>query len=482
MQKMLSHQACRSVRRMPATQHRIFARRKAVAAETTWDWTPSTSVSGGEATTEILGRNFFAPFGSGGTVTGFTAPGWQNFREGFEENFRQNLELGAQLVVYHGDSVVVDITGYSSKQLEYTADTLQCVYSSGKNMEAVALAMLVDRGLVKYEDTVAKHWPEFARHGKGDITLADVMRHEAGLSYFSRPGEPRSSVIVTKGMLKDLDALETTIANSGLNLPVGERCYHALTRGWIISAVLRRVDPKQRSLGTFIRDEINEPLGITYLCGIPEAEQSDHNLAELVQPPKIYNLSCEILPAMTGFGDPTLGAVLQLAKDKDSMLHVPTVEWMQQPATPAFNNSQEGRAAEIPSAGMYTNARSMAKVNACMANAGRLGNVRILSEQACADSMALATSKQDVALKWNAAFSQGGFGAMGSMSGEIVDPSIRRFCDGFFGWGGWGGSLSMWNPEKRIALSYAMTGMNNNIFGGPRCKNLLGPLADKIAK
>lgn len=478
MQKVMTHQAWRCVLRRPATQLCIFARRKAVAAATTWEDTSSTSFSGGGGTTEILGCNFFAPFGSGGTVSGFTAPGWQNFRKGFEENFRQNLELGAQLVVYHGDSVVVDLTGYSSKQPEYTADTLQCVYSSGKNMEAVALAMLVDRGLVKYGDTVAKHWPEFARHGKGDITLADVMRHEAGLSYFSRPGEPRSSVIVTKDMLKDLDALETTIADSGLNLPVGERCYHALTRGWIISAVLRRVDPKQRTLGTFMQDEINEPLGITYLCGIPEAEQSDHDLAELVQPSKIYNLPCEILPAMMGRGDPSLAAVLQLVKDKDSMLLVPTVEWMQQPATPAFNNSQEGRAAEIPSAGMYTNARSMAKVNACMANGGRLGNVRILSGQSCADSMALATSKQDAALSWNVAFSQGGFGAMGSMSGKIVDPSIGRFCDGFFGWGGWGGSLSMWNPEKRIALSYTMTGMSNHLFGGPRCKNLLGPLAD----
>merc|ERR1712227_7762 len=116
------------------------------------------------------------------------------------------------------------------------------------------------------------------------------------------------------------------------------------------------------------------------------------------------------------------------------MLLVPTVEWVEQPATPAFNNSPEGRAAEIPSAGMYTNARSMAKVNACMANGGRLGNIRILSEQACADSMAFATSKQDVALRWNVAFSQGGFGALGSMSGGIVDPSFRRFCDGFFGW------------------------------------------------
>jgi len=161
-------------------------------------------------------------------------------------------------------------------------------------MEAVALAMLVGRGLVKYDDAVSKHWPEFGQHGKQDVTLADVMRHEAGLSYFSKPGDPKTPVLVTRTMLKNLDALEKTMAESGLNMPVGERGYHALTRGWIVSAVVRRVDPKQRTLGMFLQEEVGEPLGITYFCGI--------------------------------------------------------------------TNTPEGRAAEIPSAGMHPNVLSMAKV------------------------------------------------------------------------------------------------------------------------
>ncbi|CAE8635598.1 unnamed protein product [Polarella glacialis] len=468
--------AVRRPRTLPAAQCLALRRWKSVAA---------AGVScGDEATTEVKGRTYLAPFGPGGTVTGWAAPGWEDLRTGFEENFAQNLELGAQLVVYQGSSVVVDLAGYSSKQPGYTAETLQCVYSSGKNMEGVALAMLVDRGLVKYEDPVAKYWPEFGRHGKQDVTLADVMRHEAGLSYFSKPGEPKASVLVTKAMLQDIDALESTIANSGLNTPVGERSYHGLTRGWMVSAVLRRVDPKQRTLGAFLRDEIDEPLGTTYLCGIPEAEQARHDLAKLVQPSPLYNLPCEVIPAMFGFGDPALAALFGIIKEKGNPMNVPAVDWMGG-RTPAFNNSPQGRAAEIPSAGMYTNARSMAKVNACMANGGSFDNVRIMSEKACADSMAFATAKPDKALKWVVPFSQGGFADFGQVSGAAFDPSIRKFCSGFFGWGGWGGSLSLWNPEKRIALSYTMTGMSNHVFGGPRGKNAsevkLKELQDKLA-
>jgi len=451
----------------------VFRRRK-----------PGSSKKQGEITTQVKGRTFLRPFGLGpfslgGTVTGSTAPGWESVRAAFEDNFAKNLELGAQLVVYHGSTKVVDLVGYSSKQPGYTAETLQCVFSCGKNMEAVALAMLVDRGLVGYNDAVAKYWPEFGRHGKQNVTLADVMRHEAGLSYFSKPGDPKTSVIVTKAMLRDLDSLENVIADSGLNMPVGDRCYHAVTRGWIVSAVLRRVDPKRRSLGMFLREEVCEPLGITYFCGIPEPEQASYKLADLVPQPPLYTRWCEDFPAKLGLGDQRLAAaVKELTADKASPFFVPAAEWS---GNPEFNNTPEGIAAEIPSAGMYTNAGSMAKVNACMANGGKLGSVRIMSEKACADSMAFAVAKEDKGFKWVVPFSQGGFGDLGAAEGVTADPTVANLAKGFFGWNGWGGSMSWFNPEKRVAISYTMTGMSNRLSGGPRVINLMRPLASIVS-
>lgn len=93
-------------------------------------------------------------------------------------------------------------------------------------------------------------------------------------------------MIVTRAMLKDVDTLENTIADSGLCSPVGVRHYHALTYGWILAAVLQGVGRKHRTLGMFLREQICKPSGITYFHGIPEPEQANYKLADLVlQPP-----------------------------------------------------------------------------------------------------------------------------------------------------------------------------------------------------
>lgn len=75
---------------------------------------------------------------------------------------------------------MVDLAGHSPSQPGYTSDSLQCIYSSGKNVEAIAMAMFVSRGVVKYSDLVAKIWPEFGTNGKEGIMVADVMRHGGG--------------------------------------------------------------------------------------------------------------------------------------------------------------------------------------------------------------------------------------------------------------------------------------------------------------
>jgi len=71
---------------------------------------------------------------------------------------------------------VVDLWGFNrsnrSGLKHYDGNTLQNIYSSTKCASAMALGSLVDRGLLKYEDKISKHWPEFAKHGKQDITVA----------------------------------------------------------------------------------------------------------------------------------------------------------------------------------------------------------------------------------------------------------------------------------------------------------------------
>merc|ERR1712232_1284326 len=96
--------------------------------------------------------------------------------------------------------------------------------------------------------------------------------------------------------LKDMDALEAAVASAPNVSPfLGAhygltsdtvRCYHAISRGFIVSGILRRVDAKRRTLGQFIKEEISEPLGITYFCGIPVDEQEKYSYADMTQIPK----------------------------------------------------------------------------------------------------------------------------------------------------------------------------------------------------
>ena len=82
--------------------------------------------------------------------------------------------------------MVIDVCGTTtgkSKQV-YTRESTTCVWSSGKVVAAIMMAIMRDKGHLNYNEKVATYWPEFAKHGKGEITVADVMRMEAGLEKF----------------------------------------------------------------------------------------------------------------------------------------------------------------------------------------------------------------------------------------------------------------------------------------------------------
>lgn len=238
----------------------------------------------------------------------------------FEENFAQNTELGAQLYVTLEDRVVVDLSGSSRRQqLEspYDSNTLQNIYSSGKNMEAVCMAILVDRGLLSYDDLVVKYWPEFGQHGKEHVTIADVLRHEACVPFFSDPSDLsnwKKDRKVTASDIRGIIPLEKIIESSGYWNLVGTRHYHAVTRGWLLSAIIRRVDPKGRTLGAFLKDEISTPLGVDIYCGMPEEDQLKFQFANVQNADPKWALVTQVLPALAGLGDPALKGVIDTYK------------------------------------------------------------------------------------------------------------------------------------------------------------------------
>ena len=151
------------------------------------------------------------------------------------------------------------------------------MFSSGKSIAAIVVAMMVDKGLLSYDEKVMHYWPEFGKCGKEDIILADVLRHESGLQNFDltmqKSDLTRESIranVVGK-IIEDLEPFYPTKALGASN-PDGtetKRAYHAISRGWILNEIVRRVDPEHRTIGEIIEKEI----GIEGVrCGVSEAE------------------------------------------------------------------------------------------------------------------------------------------------------------------------------------------------------------------
>ena len=119
-------------------------------------------------------------------VEGFTAPGYESVKEMFEKNCERGAEDSTQLCIYVEEKKVVDLW-WSGSNPKYTGDTLTNVFSSTKSLSAIAMAALQDKGLISYDEKISTYWPEFGQNDKNDVTVADLMRHEAGLASLENP-------------------------------------------------------------------------------------------------------------------------------------------------------------------------------------------------------------------------------------------------------------------------------------------------------
>lgn len=192
----------------------------------------------------------------------------------FSENFEKDWEKGgAAFAVYHKGKLVVDLWGgYADKESRrlWREDTMAISFSSTKAVSALCIAMLVDQGHLSYDDLVIKYWPEFGKYGKEKITIQWILSHMAGLAYLDSP-------LTFEDAKSNPDAIAHLLEDQRPNWEPGtEVGYHALTYGWLLDQIVRRADPKHRSLGEFYRQEIVEKTDgdLEYHIGLPKCEAS----------------------------------------------------------------------------------------------------------------------------------------------------------------------------------------------------------------
>jgi len=386
-------------------------------------------------------------------IHGTVSPGYEPVKDMFTDNFYKGREESAQLCVYVGEEKVVDIWG-STTNPSYTADTLTTVFSSTKSLTAIAMAAMQDRGLVKYGSKIAEYWPEFAQQNKGDVTVADLMRHEAGLASFD------TSVVVQDTLTEEIkkNSIGKIIETQKLVFPEnGKRQYHAITRGWVANEIFRRVHPTGHTIGEFLHKEVSEPLEANAFVGIDDANIP--NYAPVAEMKFSFLLCQSLIPKVVGRCVDC--NILELM----SMLYTFSKLTKEMHAIPAFA-SHEGhdmskslgeffnqelvRRGESSSVNGNCSARGLATIAAAMANKGTFKGKTILSNAAWEDLHAEPKAARVFDLDSN--FTQGGVNKF-----EEVDKSVTPGRDGYYGWLGYGGSIFQWHPQYKIGFGYTPT-------------------------
>jgi CubicO group peptidase (beta-lactamase class C family) len=343
-------------------------------------------------------------------------------------------EIGIQVAAYLGEELVIDCwAGIADHETgrPVDADTLFNVFSVSKAIVSTAVHVQAEKGLLDYDRPVADYWPEFARNGKGDITIRDVLNHHSGT--------PQMPPGTTPETICDWEFITAGIADLSPILPRDKPAYQAMSFGWTLGEVVRRTDPRHRAFGRFVREEIAEPYGITDLwIGIPD--DADLRVARLVDE-----------GSSASFPDDSYFAMAL----PNNVRLIPDV----------FDRSAVRRAAVAAVGGIF-NARSEARFWAIWANGGILDGHRLLS-QARVDAACMPRANNDAPdpVYFNAPMplSQGGFW-MHSPTTPLTCPALgaRTICVP-----GAGGSLGWADPDTGLAVAFC----HNRMMRPRRCED-----------
>jgi CubicO group peptidase (beta-lactamase class C family) len=362
-----------------------------------------------------------------GSVQGLTQDRYAAVRTQFEENLRTGEDVGASFCATVEGEIVVDLWGGfadAAKTRAWERDTIINVYSTTKTMCALTALLIADRGELDFDAPVAKYWPEFAANGKADIKVSHLMSHSAGLSGWREK--------ISTADLYDWEKVTSLLAAQAPYWPAGTAPgYHALTQGYLVGEVVRRITGK--SLGTVFREEIAEPLGADFWIGLPASE--DARVAELIPPP-------------VGVGEQPGQTELMRNMSLNPGVDI------------SATKTRAWRGAEIPAAGGTGNARSVAQVHVILANGGVAQGKRFMSEAGCRKALELQVEGQDLILGAPSRFGLG-FGLGGGMM-PLPNPGSSMY------WGGYGGSLILIDMEAHTTFAYVMNKMQPTTQGDMR--------------
>ena len=366
-------------------------------------------------------------------IHGTSSPEYARLSELLSETLDSGKDVGASVSVTVEGETVVDIWGGwadETKTTPWERDTITNVWSTTKTMTFLTTLVLAERGLLDYHEKVATYWPEFAQNGKADIEVRHLMGHTSGVSAWEQPV-----------MVDDIYDWEKSTSMLAAQTPwwtPGEGSgYHALNQGHLLGEVVRRIDG--RMLGQFFAEEIAGPLDADFHIGLDPSEFD--RVSNVIPPPA--------LPVDMSTMDP------------DSVL----IKTFTGPTPDAAESwTSAWRQATIGAANGHGNARSVARVQAIVANDGTVDGVELLSPDTIRMIFEEQANGVDQVLGLPVRF------GMGYALHSIAVPHLPE--GNYAYWGGWGGSSIIVDVDRKISFAYVMNRMDQGLLGDMRGINL----------
>ena len=360
----------------------------------------------------------------------------------FEENFTRFGELGAAVSIWQNGKPVLDLHGgFRDRKHErpWTPDTIVLIWSATKGLaSACLLHLLQERGL-ELKHRVAEFWPEFAQAGKSEITIAQLLSHQAGLCALDTPVDVLDYAAVIAALEKQAPLWPPGTAHG----------YHARTFGFLLDELVRRLSAS--TVSEYWRKTFGDPLELDIWIGLPESEE------ERVATTYAAKAGGRAAPAEFYRDLATPGTLARKVFTSPHGLR----------SVSAMNN-RENRARPIVSFGGIGSASSLAKFYAMLANGGELDGRRFFAHETIAQMTTTLASGFDRVFQIPTAFSAGFMKDPTETPRSIFGPSPLAF-----GHPGAGGSHAFADPENRISFAYVMNQMEQSLLPNEKSLRLV---------
>lgn len=377
-------------------------------------------------------------------IQGYFDLRFEAVKEAFASLFEDPQQRGAALCVQVSGETVLDLwagTADKDGSQAWTSDTLVNLFSCTKTFAAVAALQLVGEGKLDLDVPVARWWPEFAAAGKERVTLRQILSHRAGL--------PALRELLPAEALYDWQRMTSALAAEAPWWTPGEaHGYAAITYGWLVGELLRRVDG--RSPGTSIVARTARPLGLDFHIGLADNE---------------FPRVAHVARAKGNFGDAAAQRLLKCMMSEPTALT--TRAFANPPSILTSTNKPEWRRMEQPAANGHGGARALAGFYAGLLD-GRLLEAELLNEMTREHSLG-----EDLTLLTRTRL---GLGCM------LDQPDVANATYGLgpkaFGHPGAGGSVGFADPERELAFGFVTNTLGPYVLMDPRAQKLARAVKD----